>query len=951
MSNRFGQTARLIMNITKNQMMLSIFGLGATQQQNEEPTSVEHKLMTKLQTRDENSVNGDQEELNDDRNDHPRDRVRLVINSDGELDKSLLRRTSGYMYKKGGAVNARGGFRTWKKRWFVLEEVSILGHVGYELQYFERPNENDSGGYGLKGAIGLSDIEILCDYTSSTQDPPTENKRNLSSLLASKPKPRYDFQIALQNGSTLELGCDSPIEREEWVDTLQIVAAFLKKVLTSSSMAIDGYDPCLEDDPHIYSIGKQLSSNCMAFGPGLFGSEAGQAVQFLVQIHDLVGQQVFRGGMPLTACITNYPPEDIPQGEGLDGEAEEKAIEKGKETRQSLVNSRAGKGRSNGILYHLAVQDRDDGTYLAHYVLGKKGKYFLSIRINDEHHIFGSPFRIEILSSKTDPRYCFCSSGEKSPTANSASTATGAVEGGYDESDEEQLLAPMFSSLRTDSKVSFVIIARDGYGNRKSKGGDPFEVGLLGPAQLLALQDNHDGSYTCKLQTTNPNPNPNPNQVAHSIAAASLVVMVTLHGKHVIGSPFKIALLTGLSAFNNFQESAPSQLTPPLPPAPPTTTQYFPSQQQQQQYPAPNRTPASLSQLDDMDLNKRAPHSFSFSSSLASVPSPSLSPELESRDLQQILGKEPALNIRSQPMQTIQKVAQNHNPNRNPSIDSSKASVSVHQQPAATPSAVEKPPTTFRNSTEIPSASPFVPDATPPPSAPSPAAGGAMSRLERARQRALLKTPLSESLNQQVKDGRTALPNPQHDQQPDPTPTPRSSSSKLSAVASRSIQILHAKKSQQNISAPTETELSSNPNAHYEATPHVDPIPQKLVDQPPLQLPQQHHHNYHYQQQQQQEQNRNQQLKSTNDDNSSRQSSKVGAGPNSAGSIEEPHRIIPSRNSSLANVPDESIGEISSALRKGLGTAVAPFSCSPEEQQLWDRTHSALSNSGVSTHR
>jgi hypothetical protein len=137
------------------------------------------------------------------------------------------------------------------------------------LQYFDRPIDNDTGGSVMKGAVGLSDVEIQCDFASSTQDPATDKSSKLSSLLSTtKPRIRYEFQIVLQNGGILELGCDSPLEREEWVDTLQMVVAYLRKVLTSPSMAIDGYDPCLEDDHHIFSIGKQLAANCMAFGPG-----------------------------------------------------------------------------------------------------------------------------------------------------------------------------------------------------------------------------------------------------------------------------------------------------------------------------------------------------------------------------------------------------------------------------------------------------------------------------------------------------------------------------------------------------------------------------------------------------------------------------------------------------------------------------------------------------------
>eukprot|EP01035_Chromulina_nebulosa_P030727 gene30727-40861_t len=414
--------------------MLSIFGRGASNQQYEEPVSVEHKLITKLQTRDESSV-GDEDLNHDYIFDGQREKQRLVINSEGELDKYLLRRTTGYMYKKGGAVNVRGGFRTWKRRWFLLEEVSILGHIGYELQYFDRPNDNDTGSSVMKGAVGLSDVEIQCDFASSTQDPATDKSSKLSSLLSTtKPRIRYEFQIALQNGGILELGCDSPLEREEWVDTLQMVVAYLKKVLTSPSMAIDGYDPCLEDDHHIFSIGKQLAANCMAFGPGIFGSEAGQAVQCLVQIHDLMGQQVFRGGMPLTAVITDYPPSTEGEDEGRKEEVDE-------------VHSTSRKG----VLYYLLVEDKEDGTYLAHYMLGAKGKYYLSIRINDEHHIFGSPFHIEVLPSKTDNRFCFCTSGDREVNRNNV----------VDEFDEERLFSPMFTSLRADSTISFLIIARD----------------------------------------------------------------------------------------------------------------------------------------------------------------------------------------------------------------------------------------------------------------------------------------------------------------------------------------------------------------------------------------------------------------------------------------------------------------------------------------------------------
>ena len=52
------------------------------------------------------------------------------------------------------------------------------------------------------------------------------------------------------------------------------------------------------------------------------------------------------------------------------------------------------------------------------------------------------------------------------------------------------------SYIHTHSTSSFIITAKDIFGNIKSRGGDPFELGVMGPAQLKSLQDNGNG--TCK---------------------------------------------------------------------------------------------------------------------------------------------------------------------------------------------------------------------------------------------------------------------------------------------------------------------------------------------------------------------------------------------------------------------------------------------------------------------
>ena len=361
---------------------------------------------------------------------------RLIVTHDGLLDRSVLKRVDGWMYKKGGAVNARGGFRNWKKRWFVLDSVDFLGSEGFELRYYDRP------GGKLKGRIGLNDVDVR-----------KSNHKNV----------KFEFQSILQSGGALQLRCNKEEERMEWIDTLNTVVAYLRKMRTSSTMLLDGYDPMCEDDEESHRIGEELAQNCQAFGPGLFGSEAGQPAQFMIEIHDLMGQKVTRGGMPITATISN-----------------------------------------ESCLYYVAILENDEGLYFGHYTLGRCGKYQLSIKLNDEHHIFGSPFDIEILPSKTIAKFC---------------TAEGEA----------------LEKLSTKNATTFTITAMDGYGNAKNRGGDPFEVGVMGPAKLLDLQDNGDGTYLCSIEAL---------QIATN-NPSSVMIMVSLYGKTIVGSPFKPIIIDG----------------------------------------------------------------------------------------------------------------------------------------------------------------------------------------------------------------------------------------------------------------------------------------------------------------------------------------------------------------------------------------------------------------------
>jgi hypothetical protein len=368
---------------------------------------------------------------------------------DTDLDFSSLLRTEGWINKKGGAVNASTfGRKNWKRRWFVLKYSPQRGKPNYQLVYYDSP------GGTVKGTVDLQGTEVYC-----------EKGKNVK-------RAKHEFQILLNTGNTLHLSCDNLQERDEWIETLNIVLFRLKKVnavVPGLDELLKGYDPSLEDEEGAYAAGDEIAQMIQAFGPGLFGAEVGQHAQFVLQMYDKEGTSVSVGGLNFTASL-------------LDDEC----------------------------LYHIRVVDNDNGTYSAHYVISRPGIYQLNIRLNDEHEIFGSPFRVEVLPSRTVPEKCTC---------------------------EGDCLTTGFPVNKTSS---FTLIARDQFGNKKKTGGDVFELGVMGPALLSGLVDKGDGTYICSVDTQNP-------LDSNQITSASLLITVTLYGKHVSGSPFRPQIIPGQS--------------------------------------------------------------------------------------------------------------------------------------------------------------------------------------------------------------------------------------------------------------------------------------------------------------------------------------------------------------------------------------------------------------------
>jgi hypothetical protein len=122
----------------------------------------------------------------------------------------ILKRTEGYLFKKGGAVNkGLGGRRNWLKRWFVLEKSvnSRTRRDNYTLHYFESQKGKQ------KGSVDLDGTEVFCERK------PQHTNKNV----------KYEFQIQLQNGSVLQLSSDDYQERDEWIESLNYAITSMRK--------------------------------------------------------------------------------------------------------------------------------------------------------------------------------------------------------------------------------------------------------------------------------------------------------------------------------------------------------------------------------------------------------------------------------------------------------------------------------------------------------------------------------------------------------------------------------------------------------------------------------------------------------------------------------------------------------------------------------------------------
>lgn len=257
----------------------------------------------------------------------------------------------------------------------------------------------------------------------------------------------------------VELYADNQHERSEWLDTLgAIISAHRRRMHVGGGVGLGGGGAT--GGLYNIQVTEDQAQSCEAFGPGLFGAEAGTPITFTIQATDATGAPMTEGGIPFTATLEN---EDY--------------------------------------LYNIQVLDNDDGTYSSSYAISAPGDYNLALKLNDEYHIFGSPFAVRVAPGPAHHLY-------------SVARGEGLVQA---------------KSMETSY---FSIEARDNLGNLRSSGGDAFEVSVAGPAVLKGLQDNNNGTYSCAFEVT-------ATSDTISQVPKAVTLNVELNGHHVKGSPFQ----------------------------------------------------------------------------------------------------------------------------------------------------------------------------------------------------------------------------------------------------------------------------------------------------------------------------------------------------------------------------------------------------------------------------
>ena len=124
-------------------------------------------------------------------------------------------------------------------------------------------------------------------------------------------------------------------------------------------------DDAIAKEKQYAKILEEYAQNYEAFGPGLFTLQAGEATEVSVQAPEGQIHELLQTGLSFTLLI-----------------------------------------ESDELLYKPLVKEAGEGVYSAQYSISAPGAYSLSLLLNDEFHIHGSPFPVKIMPGPTVAKKC-----------------------------------------------------------------------------------------------------------------------------------------------------------------------------------------------------------------------------------------------------------------------------------------------------------------------------------------------------------------------------------------------------------------------------------------------------------------------------------------------------------------------------------------------------------------
>lgn len=276
------------------------------------------------------------------------------------------------------------------------------------------------------GSAALSDAEVNEDKSSTS----------------------FTFILSRPQLADIELCARTAEDRERWVASLRIAIDFAKREL----QPLLAHQLCGNRKSWIYKWPIDFHAddalNCQAFGPGLHAATCGERATVTIATADERGKPVNVGGLYFTARL-----------------------------------------ESDDHLYFPAVRDLGDGSYDFEYVVSRAGDYKLSVLLNDDFDILGSPFPVRVAAAVVHAP---------------SSTVKGSG----------------ISSAVLGKPINFEILMRDRFGNHATT--DEIDVRLNGSGRLLNLTDGPGGSKVATYQ----------------VDGGEVSFDVLIAGAHCSGSPF-----------------------------------------------------------------------------------------------------------------------------------------------------------------------------------------------------------------------------------------------------------------------------------------------------------------------------------------------------------------------------------------------------------------------------